>query len=347
MHYYINGAGINMKKKAVFLSQKESVEQIKRVYSPESIDIIGRYADLYGTIIDGDSLDENKEYLREAEVVFSTWGMPSLDEQVIEKYFPKLQAVFYAAGSVQHFARPFLNKGIKVISSWAANAVPVAEYTLAQIILANKGFFQNSLKTRVNREEAAKYSSSFTGNYSAKVGILGAGMIGKKVIELLKNFNIRIFVYDPYLPDDTANELGVCKCSLSEIFSSCHTISCHIANLPETVGIIKYEHFNRMLPNATFINTGRGAQVVEKDLIEALKEIPSRTAVLDVTYPEPVEPDSEFLSMDNVILTSHIAGSMGKEVERMSMYVAEEFERFINGKKLKYNVTLKMLETMA
>ena len=172
-------------------------------------------------------------------------------------------------------------------------------------------------------------------------------MIGTKVIEFLKPFNVQVLVYDPFLSDERAEELGVKKATLKEIFSQCQTISNHIANLPATVGMLNKEHFNCMLPNATFINTGRGAQVVKEDLIAALKEVPTRTAVLDVTDPEPPAPESEFYKMENVILTSHIAGSMGKEMERMGCYIAEEFERYIKGEKLKYSVTLKMLETMA
>lgn len=333
--------------KAAFMSQNRNRELIERVYSPESISEISKYATIYHELISKENLEDHKEYLKDVEVVFSTWGMPVLSQQEIEQYLPKLKAVFYAAGSVQRFARPFLSKGIIVVSAWAANAIPVAEYTLALILLANKGFFQNSLKTKNDYYSARKYTETFPGNYTAKIGILGAGMVGTKVIELLKPFNIEVLVYDPFLSDERANQLRVKKCGLVEIFSQCQTISNHIANLPATVGLLNKEHFSKMLPNATFINTGRGAQVVEKDLIEALKEIPTRTAILDVTDPEPPANDSELLKMENVILTSHIAGSMGREVERLGCYMVEEFIRYIEGKELKYNVTLKMLETMA
>ena len=77
------------------------------------------------------------ESFRDTEYIFSTWGMPVFTEEEIKEYLPGLRAVFYGAGSVQSFARPFLNCGVKVFSAWAANAVPVAEYTVAQIILAN------------------------------------------------------------------------------------------------------------------------------------------------------------------------------------------------------------------
>lgn len=333
--------------KAVFMTQGCKRDMIDKVYSRESISRISKYAVIHSELIGKENLEEHKEYLKDTEVVFATWGMPALSEEEIGQYLPELKAVFYAAGSVQDFARPFLNKGITVVSAWAANAVPVAEYTLAQILLANKGFSQNSFKAKRDYYSAARYSYTFTGNYSTKVGILGAGMIGTKVIELLKPFNIEVLVYDPFLSDERAEELGVKKCSLVEVFSQCQTISNHIANLPATVGILNREHFSKMLPNATFINTGRGAQVVEKDLTDELKAVPTRTAILDVTNPEPPVQDSDLYKMENVILTTHIAGSMSKEVERMGCYISEEFARYVEGKELKYNVTLKMLETMA
>lgn len=333
--------------KAVFMSQGCNREMINRVYARESINTINKYAVIYPELVEKENLKIYEEYLKNVEVVFATWGMSELSEEEIGRYFPKLKAVFYAAGSVQYFAHPFLNKGITVVSAWAANAVPVAEYTMAQILLANKGFFQNNIITKKDYFSARMYSDTFSGNYSVNVGILGAGMVGTKIIELLKPFNIQVLVYDPFLSDERAEKLGVRKCTLTEIFLQCQTISNHIANLPATVGILNKEYFSKMLPNATFINTGRGAQVVEKDLIEALKTMPTRTAILDVTEPEPPLPNSEFLEMENVIITSHIAGSTSKEVERMGCYMAEEFVRFIEGKELKYSVTLKMLETMA
>ncbi len=334
-------------KKAVFMLQDKNWEFINKIYNRDSLDRIKEYASVYPELISRESLQIHREVLKDTEIVFSTWGMTDLSEEEIQRYLPKLKAVFYGAGTVQGFARPFLNQNITVVSAWAANAVPVAEYTLAQILLANKGFFQNVHITKNSYEAARDYTDAFAGNYSVKVGILGAGMIGTKVIELLKPFNVEVLVYDPFLPEDRAETLGVRKCTMAEIFSECQTISNHIANLPTTQGIINCELFDKMLPNATFINTGRGAQLVERDLIKALKEMPARTAVLDVTDPEPPVAGSELFDMKNVILTSHIAGSMGREVERLGCYMADEFIRYVNGKELKYGVALKMLETMA
>ena len=288
------------------------------------------------------------ENFKDTEIVFSTWGMPQFTEDEIREYLPSLKAVFYGAGSVQKFARPFLNCGVKVFSAWAANAVPVAEYTVAQIILANKGFFQSSRIAKTgDRASASAYHHSCPGNYGAKIGIIGAGMIGKLVINMLKSYTLEVLVFDPFLPDEKAAELGVKKCSLEEVFEQCQVVSNHLANNEQTKGLLCGRLFEKMLPSATFLNTGRGAQVVEPELIEVLKKRSDLTAVLDVTSPEPPTADSEFFTLPNCILTPHIAGSSGNEVRRMGEYMKSEYEKFIQNKPCQYEVTEEMLKTMA
>ena len=334
-----------MIKSVIFAQRKKNM--FDRVYSPDIMKHLESFSNIFKEHIDKDNLIQNCGMVNEAEVAFSTWGMPSFTQDEIKTYMPKLKVLFYAAGSIQSFGRPFLKNGVKVVSAWEANAVPVAEYAVAQILLANKGFYQALTLTKQSYLESRKYIDNFPGNYSVKVGILGAGKVGGKVIELLKPYNIDILVFDPYLSEERAKELGVVKCSLEEIFLQCQTISNHLANLPQIVGILNGNLFSHMLPYATFINTGRGAQVVESDLIEALKKVPTRTAVLDVTWPEPPSNDSELISMKNIFLTPHIAGSLGNEVVRMGWYMVEEFERYKAGKDFKYSVTLEMLDTMA
>ena len=302
----------------------------------------------FNDINDPEKLEERKGDLEKVHFIFSTWGMFSLSKKQIQSYFPNLKAVFYAAGSVQLFAKPFLECGVKVFSAYAANGVPVAEYTIAQMILAGKGYFQSErlYKTKGNKE-AHQYMRLMPGNYGEKIGILGAGMIGKLVIEGLKSFRYEILVFDPFLSDEKAKQLGVRKCGLKTIFRECLIISNHLANNEQTKGMMTYEHFSLMRSNAALINTGRGAQLVEADLVQALKEVPTRTAVLDVTDPEPVEAGHPFYEMHNVFLTPHIAGSIGDEVARMGQYMFEEWLALTSNKPCKYEVTMEMLDTMA
>ena len=334
--------------KAVFLSTAGAENNLERVFSPEVRGRLRQVVNLREEPILPEALEENRAVLREARFAFSTWGMPSLTKEQIGEYLPKLETVFYGAGSVQMFARPFLEQGIGVHSAWGANAVPVAEYTLAQILLANKGFFQSVRRFKEeDRGRAARYAGTFPGNYRVKVGILGAGMIGSLVCKLLGDYHVDILLYDPFASDEKVAGLGAVRASLEEVFEQCQTISNHIANNPQTQGMLDYRLFSRMKPNAVFLNTGRGAQVVEADLVRALKEGPGRTAVLDVTEPEPPVYGHEFYALPNVLLTPHIAGSSGNEVERMGDFMAEECRRKLAGLACSYEVSLSMLETMA
>ena len=201
------------------------------VYSDEMLQQLAEIAGLDAEIYSRDAVLAAPEAFADVDYAFSTWGMPAFEEAEIQQLFPSLKAVFYGAGSVQAFARPFLNCGVKVFSAWAANAVPVAEYTVAQIILANKGFFLTSrLHKAYDHEASYDIRRKYPGNYGASIGIIGAGMIGKLVIQMLKNYHLPVKVFDPFLPDETAAELGVPKCSLEEVFSTCQVVSNHLAN---------------------------------------------------------------------------------------------------------------------
>ena len=137
---------------------------------------------------------------------------------------------------------------------------------------------------------------------------------------------------------------GIGKCELHEVFERAFVVSNHLANNAQTKGMLRYDHFCRMRENAVFINTGRGAQVVEDDLVRALAERPDLTALLDVTYPEPPVENHPFYTLPNCLLTPHIAGSLGGEVVRMAEYMVDEYERLTAGVPVKYEVTLKMIQ---
>ena len=302
------------------------------------------------TVYDKDNLD--MQVANGAHIIFSTWGMPVYTEEEIRAIFPNLKVVFYGAGSVQAFARPFISCGIQVVSAWAANAIPVAEFALSQIILANKGFFLTQKTMREDGYIAARELTNkhFRGTFDCTLGIIGAGMIGRKLIELLKacNMRMRILVFDPFLPPEALKVLdGVKLCSLETLFEESQVISNHLADNPQTVGMLNYELFKRMASAAVFINTGRGAQVVEADLIRALNEQPMRTALLDVTAPEPPVDGHPFYTMPNVFLSSHISGSIGDETGRLGEYMLDELTLYLNGQNFKYEVTADMLERMA
>jgi phosphoglycerate dehydrogenase-like enzyme len=318
--------------------------QIERVYAQGRRQSLMARANFYPHIVDGTDFDLHAPALQNLEVIFSTWGMPSLSTDQIRR-LPHLKAVFYAAGSVQGFARPFLERGIAVFSAWSANGVPVAEWTLAQILLANKGYFANERQMRAARSRSG--TTHGRGNFGATVSLLGAGVIGRRVIELLRPFVLNVQVFDPYLSEADALALGVHKVDLETAFATGNVVSNHLANLPATREMLQGAHFQSMTPGATFINTGRGATVREAEMIEVLTQRPDLTALLDVTHPEPPLPDSPLWTLENVHLTAHLAGSLGDEVVRMADYMIEEFEAWKTNLPTRFNVSLAMLETMA
>jgi len=124
-------------------------------------------------------------------------------------------------------------------------------------------------------------------------------------------------------------------------------VSLHTPWLPETVGMVTGAHLRSMKTDATFINTARGAIVREAEMIAALQERPDLTAVLDVTYPEPPEAGSPLYTLPNVILTPHIAGSMGRECQRMGRLMVDEFERYRAGEPLRWAISQEQAAVMA
>lgn len=332
--------------KAIFLCEKE--KNVLNVYDKSTVASIRELTELDSAVYTKAQVLENKERFADTQIIFSTWGMPVFTEEEIREFLPRLKCVFYGAGTVQSFARPFLACGVKVFSAWAANAVPVAEMTVAEIILANKGYFLSSRVYHTSGKQVAKaVFQKCRGNYGETVGIIGAGMIGTLVIKMLKQYKLNVLVFDPFLSNEKAADLCVEKCGLDELFERSFTVSNHLANNEQTRGMLNYGHFSRMRENAVFINTGRGAQIIEDDLVRILRERSDLTALLDVTYPEPPVDGHPFYTLPNCILTPHIAGSAGDEVKRMGEYMLAEYTSYQNGAPCLYEVTEKMLETMA
>ncbi len=156
------------------------------------------------------SFDEDRAatVLGTAEVLIGHWGCPTLTAEVVA-LAPGLRLFAYAAGTVKwQVTDAVWEHDILVTSAAAANAVPVAEYTVAMVLLANKGvlLFREWL-----RDPTAKVplDMSAVGNYRRRVGLVGASLVGRKVIELLAPYDLEIAVYDPYLDDADAAQLGV------------------------------------------------------------------------------------------------------------------------------------------
>lgn len=281
--------------------------------------------------------------------IFSTWYMPSFSEDEIENNLPSLKAIFYAAGTVKYFAAPFFKKNVRIFSAASANAIPVAEFVAAQIVLANKGYFQaqkayNKPFWRFSFIKARKYSYQKSGNFNAKIGIIGCGAIGARVVSLLKSYKLDLYIYDPYISDEKIKKLKVKRADLQSIFKNCDVISNHLPNITETKRLIDKKLLFSMKSNVTFINTGRGEQVEEKELARFMNINPSACALLDVTTKEPIRPWSKLIQLKNVFLTPHIAGSLSNENNRMIEYMIHAYRNVLSGNSDVCEVTLQEIK---
>lgn len=332
--------------KAIFVNRSE--ELVRRLYAEKQM------ARLRGLV----DLDEQHVYtsvealraadLRDVEVIFSAWSMFPMTEEEIREIFPSLKAIFYSGGSVRGFAGPFIACGARVFSGWNANGTAVTQFAFAQIMLATKGYFGVQLaQKQTGRESAYHLFKQYPGAYGVKVGLLGCGTIGTQVAEMLKKTDCETWVYDPYLSEERAQALNVKRKSLEEIFAECLVISNHLPNLPTTQRVIRREHFMSMQRCATFINTGRGAQLDEKDLYDALVAEPMRTALLDVIIDEGNADTNPLSSLPNCFMTPHMAGASGNEELRMTDVILDAFESFARGESCRAEILPEMLDTLA
>lgn len=289
--------------------------------------------------------------LEDTEIVFSGWGAVEMDSRFLE-HAPDLKIVFYGAGSIRGVVTDaFWERGLRITSAYAANAVSVADYTLSQILFALKGGWQFSRwmkETKGNYTDRPPMALEIPGIYGSTAGIVSLGMIGRSVCERLAAFGVNLIAYDPFVADEEADKLGVELCSLEEVFQRADVVSLHAPWLPATEGMVTGAHISSMKKWATFINTSRGAIVRESEMIGMLGQRPDLQAVLDVTYPEPPHRDSRLFELPNVVLTPHISGATSsRDIARMGCLVADELKRYLQGKPLKWEITRERARNMA
>lgn len=331
-----------MKPKGLFVLPENFYDLI---YGPDERRDIAALADIFAPRQDTAVLAQNPAALTEAEVIFSGWGAPHMDAAFLAAA-TKLKAVFYGAGSIKGMVSDaFWARGIVVSSAFAANAVPVAEYTLGQILFALKLGWRNVRRLQQGRPYWER--PRVPGAYGSTVGIVSLGMIGRLVCEHLKRFDLKVIAYDPFVKPADAAALGAELCPLAEVFSRSEVVSLHTPWLKETEGLITGELLASMKPDATFINTARGAVVREDEMIAVLRNRPDLQAVLDVTHPEPPAADSPLYTLPNVTMTPHIAGSMDNECRRMGRYMVQEFQRYLKGEPLRWSISRRQAAVMA
>jgi len=315
-----------------------------RLFSAAAIERLQRVASIDSRLV---LTDLGPPALERAEIILSGWGCPPVDERVLESA-PALRAIVHAGGGVKgHVTAACWERGILVSTAAAANVAPVAEYTLARILLANKGADRMARAYRARRAQVNLHAEfPAVGNRGKTVGIVGASRIGRRVMELLRPFELNVLVSDPYLDADEAARLGVEWRELDDLLAASDVVSLHAPSLASTRHMIDARRLALLRDGATLINTARGA-LVDQDALVAELASGRIDAVIDVTVPEILPPDSPLYDLPNVVLTPHIAGALGVEVRRLGESAVDEIERYAAGEPFAHPVTAADLERIA
>ena len=286
--------------------------------------------------------------LRDTEILLTCWGVPELDAAVLDAA-PRLRAVVHAAGSVQRIVTEACwQRGLRITSAAWANALPVAEYTVAVVLLANKQVLRVRDTYREQRGSRLDLHALYrgAGNYHRTVGIVGASRIGRRVLELLRPFDLDLLLHDPFLTEDQAAALGARLVGLDELCSRSDVVSIHAPQLASTHHLVDRARLALLRDGATLVNTARGSLVDQEALIAELST-GRIDAVIDVTEPDVLPAHSPLYDLPNVLLTPHIAGSLGNELHRMAAAAVDEIERYAAGLPFAHPVTRAELEHSA
>lgn len=314
------------------------------VYTPETRKHIQSLIEIEDEVVDLTTMPADDQ----VEVLLGGWGMQELTEEVLDK-LPNLKVVFYAAGTMKGIVTDGVwKRGIRITTANQANAQPVAEFALGQILIAMKNTYALARQVKENQGYLiGPMRDDITGLYQTTVGITSLSAIGKQVIQLLKPFDVNIQVYDPYGTEEVADQLGVSLVSLETLFASSDVVTIHTPLLPDTEKMVNKDLLASMKQNTTLINTARGGLIDEEALVAVLKDRTDLTAVLDVTNPEPPEKGSVMYDLDNIVLTPHIAGSAGAERKRLGDAMAGEIAQYLEKDQLSFEVTEDMFNKMA
>lgn len=273
--------------------------------------------------------------LADVEILLTSWGVPLLTSERLER-MPKLRAVFHCAGTVRSFASDKLwERGILVTNGADANAIPVAEFTFASIVLAGKKAHVLANDARTHRDDWS-YSTQRgeLGNIGRVIGVIGFSRIGRRVVQLVQQLqDVTVLVSDPHADPLAVEAAGGRLVPLAELLPASDIVTVHAPALPETRHMIGAPELRAMKDHSTLINTARGS-LVDTRALEVECATGRIHALLDVTEPEPLPRDSVLYDLPNVVITPHIAGSLGTETRRMSDAALDELERFLTGQEL-------------
>jgi len=340
-----------MKKRILCIPTAEHIDYI---FTQETLERLKNLFDVTFNDLDRNyTSEELASKIRGFDGLITGWGSPTLSEEVFENA-DRLRIIVHSAGSVKASLLPknivkkyIIPRGICVCNAPKAIAYNVAETTLGLMIMVSHRLFDHALNVRerlIWRDPSIPMEVK-TINGSV-IGIVGASTVGREVIRLLKPFDCRILVYDPYLLDEEATRLGVEKTTLEDLFRESDFVTVHAPLTEETVHMIGRKHFRLLRDGAVFINTSRGRILDQDALIEECKTGRFLVA-LDVTDPEPLPKDSPLRRLKNVIITPHIAGGGYYGAKKIGELTLQALEDFFAGREVKNRVDFRRYDILA
>jgi phosphoglycerate dehydrogenase-like enzyme len=239
-------------------------------------------------------------------------------------------------------------RGIRTVDTTNGSSYGVSEWALAMALigLRNAGeLFRRIIleKREISFSDLSQDRGFRRGELSGKsVGLIGCGIIGRRLLELLEPFHTTTFVHDPYVPRELADVYDVTFTGLDEVMSVSDVVICLAPITPATRGILGAAEFALMKDDAVFVNVSRGA-IVQTDALIAELASGRIVACLDVFDPEPIPADSPVRDMPNVFLTPHIAGFTTAGGPRFFRIMVDELERFFAGHETRYDLLPRTL----
>ena len=234
-------------------------------------------------------------------------------------------------------------RGVKTVDTTNGSSYAVSEWALAMAMIGLRNAGAWFRRIVIDRQERfhTDYLSDVgyrNGELTGKtVGLIGCGIIGRRLLELLEPFRCTIFVHDPYVPRELADIYGVTFTSLDKVLSLSDVVICLAPITPATKGMLGARELDLMKDEAVFVNVSRGA-IVQTDALVAKLQQGRLIASLDVFDPEPIPVDSAVRDLPNVFLTPHIAGYTAAGGPRFFKLMVDELERFFGGHETRYDL---------
>jgi|TARA_B110000196_G_scaffold229243_1_gene197881 glyoxylate reductase/D-3-phosphoglycerate dehydrogenase len=308
--------------RVVFYSEPNDRVRLAEDLAPDDLDV---------SVIDPElPWDERKELLADTEVLI-LGGLAMPYEELIQ--LPKLKMLqLMSAGYDQIDVPAVREQGIFVSNNSPQIARSVAEHALGLMLTVQHKFVPGLEGVR----DGSWRNPVRSGVYEIggkTIGIIGLGNIGRLVATMVRGFGPAEVIYHDTanIPAEVEAELGVRRVGFEELLSTSDIVTVHVPLFSETLGMMNSDAFTLMKESAIFINTCRGPVQNEADLIDALNDGQIRAAGLDVFEVEPTPVDNPLLSMDNVVVTPHLAGSSEERVERALVFSYQNARRVMSG----------------